>query len=186
MQATHEEVLLTNRAEFASDRVFEALFLEHYPRLVRTLERLVGNAGQAEELAADAFFRLHQHRAQNGWDQNPAGWVYRTAMNLGLDALRSNSRRSRREERVQREACAGNSGNPLYDLLVEERRARVRRVVARLKQVQGQVLLMESSGFSCQEIAQVLGVRLDSFYVLISRARAQFEKEYVRLYGRER
>ncbi len=43
---------------------------------------------------------------------------------------------------------------------------------------------MGSSGFTCREMAEVLGVKTDSLYVLISRAKAQFEKEYVSLYGR--
>ena len=174
-----------------SDHVFERLFLDHYPRLVKTLLRLVGNPGQAEELAADAFYRLHQHRDRPYWneqgpDENPAGWLYRTAMNLGLDALRSNARRSRREERAQREG-AGNetAANPLYEILAEEQRERVLTVISHLKPVQGQVLLMASSGFACKEIAAVLGVKSDSLYVLISRARSQFEREYVKLYGRE-
>ena len=106
-------------------------------------------------------------------------------MNLGLDSLRANSRRLRREDRAQRESLADESrGNPLYELLAEEQRARVRTVISQLKPIQGQVLLMQSSGFACKEISAVLGVRLDSLYVLISRARAQFEKEYVSLYGR--
>ncbi len=166
-------------------RDFEELFLCHYPRLVRILFRLTGNPGQAEELAADAFYRLHQHRNQLVTEENPAGWLYQTAMNLGLDSLRANARRSRREGRAQRESPADESrGNPLYELLAEEQRSRVRSVISRLKPIQGQVLLMQSSGFACKEIAAVMGVRLDSLYVLISRARAQFEKEYVSLYGR--
>ena len=56
-----------------ADREFEALFLEHYPRLVKTLLRLVGKSGQAEELAADAFYRLHQHRSQHRSEENLAG-----------------------------------------------------------------------------------------------------------------
>jgi RNA polymerase sigma-70 factor (ECF subfamily) len=164
---------------------FEQLFLEHYPRLVRVLIRLMGNSGQAEELAADAFYRFHRHRAEEGIDGNPAGWLYRTAVNLGLDALRSNSRRTRREEKAQREAVlAAPAGNPLYELLAEEQRERVRNVLCLLKPIEGQVLLMGSGGFTCKEIAGVFGVRADSLYVLISRARARFEKEYVNLYGR--
>jgi RNA polymerase sigma factor (sigma-70 family) len=163
---------------------FEELFREHYPRLVKTLLRLLGNAGLAEELAADAFYRLHRQGSQQLSEGNPTGWLYRTAMNLGLDALRANSRRSRREERAHREGLANDkSGNPLYELLAEEQRARVRSVISRLKPIQGQVLLMASSGFTCREIAAVLGVKPDSLYVLTSRARAQFEKEYVSLYG---
>jgi RNA polymerase sigma-70 factor (ECF subfamily) len=171
-------------SDLASDRDFEALFFEHYPRLVRTLLRLVGKSGQAEELAADAFCRLHQHRSQHRSEENLAGWLYRTAMNLGLDALRANSRRSRREEQSQRQPKDEPPGNPLYELLAEEQRDRVRTVLARLKPIQGQVLLMGSSGFACKEIAALLGVKPDSLYVLISRAKAQFEKEYVNLYGR--
>jgi RNA polymerase sigma factor (sigma-70 family) len=195
VRQSHEALLLSDGPELTSDHVFEELFLEHYPRLVKTLLRLVGNSGQAEELAADAFYRLHQHRGERGGpegaDENPAGWLYRTAMNLGLDALRANSRRSRREGLAHREGLADRQGlanrtpgNPLYELLAEEQRERVRTVISRLKPIQGQVLLMGSSGFTCKEIAEVLGSRPDSLYVLISRARAQFEKEYVSLYGR--
>jgi RNA polymerase sigma-70 factor (ECF subfamily) len=191
VQQSQEALLPIAGPELTSDHVFEGLFLEHYPRLVKTLLRLVGNPGQAEELAADAFYRLHQHRERPRWneqgpDENPAGWLYRTAMNLGLDALRSNARRSRREEQAHREGAAGESfGNPLYQLLAEEQRERVRTVISHLKPVQGQVLLMGSSGFTCKEIAAVLGVKPDSLYVLISRARTQFEREYVKLFGRE-
>jgi RNA polymerase sigma factor (sigma-70 family) len=178
-------VMSEESAADSSTTDFEQLFLEHYPRLVRVLIRLVGNSGQAEELAADAFYRYHRHQAEEIIGGNPAGWLYRTAMNLGLDALRANSRRVRREEKAQREAvAAAPAGNPLYELLAEEQRERVRTVLCLLKPVEGQVLLMGSSGFACKEIAALLGLRADSLYVLISRARARFEKEYVNLYGR--
>jgi RNA polymerase sigma factor (sigma-70 family) len=185
VQQTYEAVLLSAGPPSAPGHQFEELFFEHYPRLVKTLLRLTGNSGQAEELAADAFYKLHQHRSQQQADENPAGWLYRTAMNLGLDALRSNSRRVRREEQAQRAASINDTaGNPLYGLLAEEQRERVRAVIARLKPIHGQVLLMGSSGFTSKEIAAVLGVKLDSLYVLISRAKAQFEKEYTGLFGR--
>jgi RNA polymerase sigma-70 factor, ECF subfamily len=185
VQQSHEVLLLSTEPEEGSNRVFEELFLEHYARLVKILLRLVGNTGAAEELAADAFYRFHQHRIQHSSGENPAGWLYRTAINLGLDALRANSRRSHREERAHREGLPnGTASNPLFELLAEEQRQRVRTVISRLKPVQGQVLLMGSTGFTCKEIAAVVGVKPDSLYVLISRARAQFEKEYVSLYGR--
>lgn len=186
MHQIHEALLLNTGPELSADHGFEHLFREHYPRLVKTLLRLVGNAGQAEELAADAFYRLHQHQSEPRSDENLAGWLYRTAMNLGFDAVRANTRRSRREEQAQLERLTSDPppGNPLYQLLADEQRERVRTVISRLKPMQGQVLLMGSSGFSGKEIAAVLGVKTDSLYVLISRARAQFEKEYVSLYGR--
>jgi RNA polymerase sigma factor (sigma-70 family) len=169
-----------------ADCAFEVLFAEHYPRLVRTLLRLVGNQAQAEELAADAFYKLCQQRPGQKPGENLAGWLYRTGMNLGLDALRANQRRIRREERAGKEALMNETthDSPLNDLLAQERRDRVRNVITQLKPVQGQVLLMGSSGFTCREIAGVLGLKPDSLYVLIARAKAQFEQKYLQLYGR--
>ncbi len=139
------------------ERNFENLFVEHYPRLVKTLLRLVGDPGQAEELAAEAFCKLYKRWPVEG-DENPAGWLYKTALNMGLDALRANSRRLRREQRAGKEALrGGQSASPLHELLAEEQRARVRAVIAQLKPVQGQVLLMGSSGFSGKEMAAFAG-----------------------------
>ena len=177
-----EEVLLSAGV----DRGFEELFVEHYPRLVRTLLRLLGDPAQAEEIAADTFYKLYQRRGGPEAAGNAAGWLYRTAWNLGLDALRSNARRSRREEQAGRQALLNTtSGSPLQELLAEEERRRVRAIVACLKPIQGQVLLMVSSGFSCKEMAGILGLKPDSLYVLISRARAAFEKQYLRAYGKQ-
>jgi len=169
----------------AVDRGFENLFVEHYPRLVKTLLRLTGDPGQAEELASETFCKLYKR-----WPvqdrENPAGWLYKTAMNLGLDALRATSRRLRREERAGKEALrAGHSPGPLQEILAEEQRERVRSVIAQLKPIQGQVLLMGSSGFSGKEMAVLLSMNPDALYMLVARAKAQFEKKFVELYGRE-
>jgi RNA polymerase sigma factor (sigma-70 family) len=172
----------TPHADTVADRQFEDLFRLHYPRLVKTLFRLTGDSGQAEELASEAFCKLYQRR---GWSRdNPAAWLYRAGVNLALDALRSHSSRLKREQQVSREAVHGScAAGPLDELLAAERRARVRTVISKMKPIHGQVLLMGNSGFSCQEMAEVLGVRCDSLYTLISRAKAQFEKRYVGMFG---
>ena len=169
----------------SEDHDFEQFFLAYYPRLVRILLRLTGNPAQAEELAADAFYKFYSYRGPGFRDTNPAGWLYRTAMNLAFDALRADTRRLRREERTSRESLLHESPeNPLNTLLAEERRDRVRAVISQIKPIQGQALLLGSSGYSSKEIATLLGLRPDSLYMLIARAKAQFEKKYLRLYGR--
>ena len=60
---------------------------------------------------------------------------------------------------------------------------RVRGVLALLKPEYSQALLMTSSGFTCKEMSGVLGMKTDSLYVLLGRARAKFEQEYLKLYG---
>ncbi len=67
---------------------FDALFREHYPRVVAMLARLTGDRGQAEEIASDAF-------SKQGGACVSLPWLYRVATNAGLDALRRDARRTR-------------------------------------------------------------------------------------------
>jgi DNA-directed RNA polymerase specialized sigma24 family protein len=39
---------------------FESLFREHWPRLYGVIYRLVGDHAEAEDLALESFWRLHQ------------------------------------------------------------------------------------------------------------------------------
>src|SRR3954470_19614953 len=77
---------------------FDAMFREHYPRVVALLARLTGDRGQAEEIAADVFCKVSQRGPVALGGDDPAPWIYRVATNAGLDALRSATRRRRREE----------------------------------------------------------------------------------------
>jgi RNA polymerase sigma factor (sigma-70 family) len=171
--------------ESASDRAFEALFAEHYPPLVRTLRRLLGDAGQAEEVAADAFCRLHRQSPTIATIENPRAWVYRTGLNLALDTLRANLRRVRRDAAADRDRDRHDmTADPLHTLLADEQRKRVSAILARLKPVHAQALLLGSDGLSCREVAGILDIKPDSIYTLVARAKTRFEQEYVRAYGR--
>src|SRR4051794_14648172 len=76
----------------------EALFREHYARIVSMLTRLTGERAHAEEIAADVFHKLSQRPELLAGQDDLTAWIYRVATNAGLDALRMNSRRRRREE----------------------------------------------------------------------------------------
>ncbi len=166
------------------DQAFEGLFLLHYGRLVNTLARVVGDRGQAEELAAEAFYRLYKQGPDRRDLRNHTGWVYRVGIHLALDTLRSKLRRAHRETEAERAGLAANAPDALQDLLSEEQRVRVRRVLARLKPAQAQVLILGGDGMPYRDIAVTLGLKTDSVYTLVCRARSRFEQEYLKLYGR--
>jgi RNA polymerase sigma factor (sigma-70 family) len=65
---------------------FEELFAAQHEKLFRALYLILGNSQEAEELMQDAFLSVFER-----WDriENPAGYLYRTAMN----ATRSRFRR---------------------------------------------------------------------------------------------
>jgi RNA polymerase sigma-70 factor (ECF subfamily) len=162
----------------------EAIFREHYPRIVGLLARLMGDRGQAEEIAADTFSKLAGRPLllQDRDDCTP--WVYRVATNAGLDAMRSNSRRRRREEESQ--AAILRSGAPsdaLDEMLRAERRGHVRAVLAALKPRDAQLLLLRADGLAYREVAEALGIQPGSVGTLLARAEAEFERKFRARYG---
>jgi len=163
-----------------SSERFDALFHAHYARVVGVLCRLVGDRAQAEEIAADAFCKLARQPGDAD-RENLASWLYRVAINGGLDAVRSNARRRRRE-------AAASLGPPaaedaLARLLAEERRERVQRVLASLKSRDAQLLLLRSDGMSYRDLALALGIHLNSVGSILARAEQEFERRYRARYG---
>ena len=169
-----------------ADAAFEELYLGNYSRTVGVLFRLLGDRTRAEELANDVFLRLYRQGLLPSRDGNVAGWLYRAATNLGIDALRAGARRRQYEDAAARMALeTGAAADPLDDVLRAEKRSRVRAVLARLKPAQAQVLILRASGFSYKEQAEILGVKGGSVGTMLTRAEAEFQKSYLEAYGRE-
>jgi len=69
-------------SELADAPGFAALYLTHYPRLVRALELAGLDGPRAEDVAQEAFARTlgHWRRVRNG--TTPPGYVFRTGFRL--------------------------------------------------------------------------------------------------------
>jgi len=163
---------------------FRAVFLQHYARIVAILARLLGDRSRAEEVANDAFWRLYRQPALQV-DGNAGGWVYRTATNLGIDALRASGRRRQYEATAGRLAEEMTNSGPLDDLLRGERCLRVRAVLASIKPAQAQLLVLRTSGFSYKELAEALDVKMSGIGTMLNRAEEEFRSHYLALYPQE-
>lgn len=160
---------------------FEAFFHAHYGRIARVIARVVGDHGRAEELAAEAFWKLWRTpQAQGG---SAAGWLYRTAVRMGLNELRSGRRRVRYESLA--EAPPGLLTPEEMHAAAEERR-QVRQTLAMLPERQAELLILRSSGLRYDELAAALGLNPGSVGTLIGRAQQAFRREYVKSYGTQR
>jgi len=162
----------------------EALFRQHYGRMVSMLARLTGDRSHSEEIASDVFHKLSQRPALLASGDDLAAWIYRVATNAGLDALRTNSRRRQHEEAAASDAVRlASQPNALDHLLARERAVRVRGVLESLKPRDAQLLLLRSSGLAYRELAETLGVEATSVGTLLARAEAEFERRYRARYG---
>jgi RNA polymerase sigma-70 factor, ECF subfamily len=183
--APHPSERIVSAPVAATDR-FDELFLSHYTLIVGLLARMLGDHARAEDIANEAFLKLYRRPSLHGSHGNLGGWLYRTAMNLGIDALRAASRRTRYENAAARsEITTPAEQDGLHQVLRAEKQQRVRRILAALKPVHAQALFLRVSGYSYKELAHSLAIDPSSVGTLLIRAEAEFEKHYVELYGRE-
>ena len=79
---------------------FDALFADHYARLVRTLTLVAGDQEVAADAVQEAFVKAHlKWRTSSGYD-DPIGWVRRVAINQIRDAHRRHERKNRALRRL--------------------------------------------------------------------------------------
>lgn len=156
---------------------FEAIFNAHWDRVMAVLFRLMGDQDEAQDLALEVFWRLHRQPPTDR--RNLAGWLYRVATNLGLNALRARKRRQRYEEQAGHYALERTPiANPAVIVEQNEQREQVQRVLLQIKPRSAQLLTLRHSGFSYAELADVVNVSPRSIGTLLVRAEREFEKAY--------
>lgn len=162
---------------------FEAMFLQHYGRVLRLLMHLVGSRPQAEDLANEVFWKLSRQSEHWIRTNNVGGWLYRTATRAGIDALRATTHRKQYEFAATWHAHNHKPDKtaPLEDMLREEDRRSVQLVLRKMKPAQAQLLLMRADGSSYKELAEALDVAVTGIGTLLSRAEAEFRKHYLKL-----
>jgi RNA polymerase sigma-70 factor, ECF subfamily len=171
---------LASETRVDAEAALEAIFRAQHSRLFHLLARITGDRGRAEELASEAFCKLARRPAMFRPGNNVEAWLYRTATNLGLDALKMDVRRKRREEAAAVEVARVLPGGatPLEEILREEKRLRVRAVIAELKPVSARALLLRHAGFSYRELALILKMNPASVGQMLLRAQAEFARRY--------
>src|SRR5262249_4445286 len=160
---------------------YDTFFRAHYARIARLIARLIDDPARAEELAVEAMWKLWRNPKAHG--ESAGGWVYRTALRLGLNELRSTVRR------MCHESLAGpppSSPTPEEAHASTQERQQVRHVLAALDQRQAGLLLLRSSGLSYEELATALEINPASVGTFLSRAQQAFRKEYIKRYGPQR
>jgi RNA polymerase sigma factor (sigma-70 family) len=173
---------VTDRVE--APQSFDEVFLGNYARVVGILRRVVGDYGRAEELASEVFLKLYTQKLAVNGVGSVSGWLYRTATNMGIDALRAASRRSRLEQAAVREGSGERVvENPFEQMARAEKQQRVRGVLADLKPAQAQLLLLRASGHRYRELAAALEIEAGSVGTSLVRAEAAFAQRYRELYG---
>jgi RNA polymerase sigma-70 factor (ECF subfamily) len=170
-------------AEMSVDPVnldLETIFHAQYKRIARIIRGVIRDPARAEELAVEVFLKWSRIPAAQG--AGAEGWLYRTAIRVGLNELRQQSRRSRYERLVD---FVHGSPSPHELFAAHEEEYRVRLVLGFLESRQAELVLLRSQGFSYDELASALDLNPSSVGTLLSRAQKAFRKEYTKRYGEQ-
>jgi RNA polymerase sigma-70 factor (ECF subfamily) len=143
-------------------RDFDAFFDEEYAPLLRLMFAMTGNLMEAEELAQEAMTRALERWERVSAMASPAGYVYRTAVNLN----RSRLRRLARPLRWPRGSERSSDTEP------EVIGSLVSALAALPRGQREAILLVEWLGLDAQEAGQILGISPSSVRSRVHRAKA--------------
>lgn len=171
MSTTHSEAA----AAVLADPIptWDQLVREHGDRIFRLAYRLTGNRQDAEDLSQEAFVR-----AFKGLDQytpgTMGGWLHRITTNLFLDSARRRSKiRFDRFAEDAEDRLPGTTPGPERGFEFNNLDVDVQKALKALPpDFRAAIVLCDLEGYSYEEVAQVLGVKLGTVRSRIHRGRA--------------
>jgi RNA polymerase sigma factor (sigma-70 family) len=153
---------------------FERFFREHYPAVVAVACGVVGDPQTAQDVAQDVFIAAFHRFPEPDESQHAPAWVRVAAAHAGLNAIRGERRRDRRQ---QLSGTGVAPAGPEETVLDRESRIEVRQALSRLPRRSATVLVLRHSGLSYAEVADAMGVKVGQVGTMLRRAESALRKE---------
>ena len=148
---------LTERAQRGEEGAFDALVNRYKKDVYRLAYRFVGNAEEAHDLAQETFLKAFLSLPTFRRDASFKTWIYRIAMNLSINYVRSPAV-SRRCEVSAEELDPARSGKILSAILGSEMTDRLRGAIEHLPPKQRETLVLKVyHDLKYTEVAAVMG-----------------------------
>jgi len=172
----------------ANESEFQKIYDAFQPKILRYLTHLAGES-EAEDLTQETFVKIHQGLENFRGEAQPSTWIYRIATNTALDRMRSPSfqraaqislSESLDETKIADKVICIEEKKPLIEqqLIREEMNQCIRGYIEKLPENYRTVLILsEWEGLKNNEIAEILGVTLDTVKIRLHRAKSKLKEE---------
>ncbi len=160
----------------------EALFDQHSARMFRAAYRVTGSMADSEDVLQTVFLRLLRRESLPDLGLSAGSYLHRSAVNAGLDLLRS--RRRRAAVPIDEELDDEQSGvlaavsQPLAEAERAEIRDTLRHAVAQLNERAAEIFALRYfEGYGNTEIARMLGTSRSAVAVTLHRSRERLKHD---------
>ena len=171
------DVELVERHRCGDTQAFNEVYARFEEMVFNLAFRMSGNYEEAADLTQEIFLRVYRHLGSFGGRSSLKTWIFRIAMNHCRDRLsrwRPVTQPLGDDPAEGEVAYADPSRGPEELAVAADEGRRVAAGLARLAPVfREAVVLRDIEGFSYEEIAEVLGVRIGTVRSRIARGREQ-------------
>lgn len=160
------------------DEGFTKLVREHFARAVRYCSRMLGDIGEGEEVAQQAFVKLLEKRRNLEQTRDSLPYLYRVLRNACVDHIRARKHSSAAgaEEQV---AWLGRDLDRAEQAEISQA---VLEAVGTLEEAQREVVLLRYyEGLELQEVAEATGQSMGAVAMKLSRAKQKLKERLGRL-----
>jgi len=152
---------------------FERIFREHSRFIYRTAYRVTGDNEDAEDVLQNLFVQLMRRDLPADFERNPKAYLYRAAVNLSLNVIRTHVRRSPSDPLFEIEDRSLRDPSPGEAEISETLRQALAELSAKAAEI---LILRHVHGYSDAEIAKLLGTTRGTIAVSLFRSRARLRK----------
>src|SRR5437867_7627201 len=139
----------------------------------RAAYSVTGSKHDAQDIQQDVFVMLIDQGRTLEFTKNPAGYLFRMAINKALESFRKRKRRKETDDGLEPLLGVPSHGNPHQD----DMRERLRLAIAKLEPEQIEILLLSVDyGYTDFQIAKMLGKTRNAVAVMLHRTRARLRE----------
>jgi RNA polymerase sigma-70 factor (ECF subfamily) len=151
---------------------FERLFMEHRGMVYRAAYSVTGNKHEAQDVLQDVFLTLIDSGRTLEFTTNPAGYLFRMAINGARKRYLKQERRKERDDGLESLQTVSADDQEEKDM-----RERLLAAMAQLRPEQAELLVLSNEwGYTDAEIAKMQGKTRGAVAVALHRAKARLDE----------
>ncbi len=167
---------------------FQKIHKEYHTKILHYLLRVTGNREDAEDLTQEAFIKILNGLYSFKGKSSLSTWIYRIATNTAIDRMRGSAYKRLQKKTVSEDIEPDHEENkkvwsgkkmPLAEnqIVRKEMNTCIRNFIDTLSSNYKTVLVLsEIEDFTNREIAEILGISLNTVKIRLHRAREKLRK----------